>query len=214
MLEFIELPFTRFNEIIGKFSGFTKINTAIYKMGSKMNEWHNRIQRITSIFDNEFGGLPEEDLNWKSSESKWSIAQIMQHIITTNRSYFPLFNLIKNNKFNSPWIGKFPPLPSFMGKMILSYVRPDMKKKSKTVEIWEPSYSIIPVEILNRFKLHQEEFMQWIDLLDEYFDTNLIIRSPASRIIVYSLDTAIEIMVAHEERHLNQARDVLRVKDQ
>jgi len=156
----------------------------------------------------------EEDLNWKSSESKWSIAQIMQHIITTNRSYFPLFNLIKNNKFNSPWIGKFPPLPSFMGKMILSYVRPDMKKKSKTVEIWEPSYSIIPVEILNRFKLHQEEFMQWIDLLDEYFDTNLIIRSPASRIIVYSLDTAIEIMVAHEERHLNQARDVLRVKDQ
>jgi len=41
-----------------------------------------------------------------------------------------------------------------------------------------------------------------------------IISSPANRIIVYKLETAFGIMVAHEKRHLGQEKEVnqLRVK--
>ncbi len=182
-------------------------------MGNKILDWQARLQNVTKAFMVEYGSLTEKDLNWKPSESVWSIAQVMEHIITTNQSYFPIFDLVGKNKFSTPLMGKIPLIPSFMGKMILSYVQPDMKKKSKTMPIWEPSYSVISVEIFGRFQSHQEEFIQWILALEGYLEKNLIIHSPASKNIVYSLDDGIEIMVTHEERHLNQAREVMRIKD-
>lgn len=182
-------------------------------MGKKILEWQARLQGVTNAFMVEFGSLTEKDLNWKPSESVWSIAQIMEHIIITNLSYFPIFDLVKKNKFTTPWIGKIPLVPSFMGKIILFYVQPDMKKKSRTMPVWEPSYSVITVEIFRRFQCHQEEFIQWILSLEGCLEKNPIIHSPASKKIVYSLDVGIEIMVTHEERHLNQAREVMMIKD-
>jgi hypothetical protein len=38
-----------------------------------------------------------------------------------------------------------------------------------------------------------------------------VISSPANKYIVYKLETAFDIIVAHEERHLEQAKEVLSV---
>ena len=41
-----------------------------------------------------------------------------------------------------------------------------------------------------------------------YSGQGLMVPSPASKVIVYFLEDALEILVTHEERHLNQAREV------
>lgn len=178
------------------------------------NEWDKKIQWITDRFSEEFEGVTGKNLNWKPAESTWSIAQVIDHIMVTNRSYFPIFEQVKENTFKTPWIGKIPWIPVLTGGMILSYVQPDRKKKSKTAGLWEPSHSQIPDDILDRFKEHQNELLQWIKILSEYADLDLIIHSPASKMIVYPIHYAIVILITHEERHLNQAREVLKIINQ
>ncbi len=176
--------------------------------------WENRIREITALFIHEFGQLSEADLNWKPGPDRWSIAQVIQHIITTNESYFPVFNEVIKDTYKNPLAGKIPLIPYLMGKLVLKYVQPDMKKRSRTVEIWEPSYSIISLEIIEQFNIHQEGLISKINSLEFFLNKDLIIHSPANKNIIYPLDTAIEILVSHEERHLNQAREILNIKNQ
>lgn len=171
--------------------------------------WNDKIQEITDSFSKAFRDVPGNELNWKPFETSWSIAQVIDHIMITNRSYYPIFEQIKTNTFKTPWIGKIPWIPDLTGRMILSYVRPDRKKRSKTSRLWEPSRSQIQFDILDRFKDHQQELLLWIRILSNHTDRDMIIHSPASKMIVYPLHLAIEILISHEERHLNQAREVL-----
>jgi hypothetical protein len=201
-------------EKIRIFNDSSKINHPVDFMIKATNTWNDRIHWITDTFGERFGKMTVEELNWKPSESGWSIAQVIKHIIVTNRSYFSIFEQVKNNTFKTPWIGKIPWIPDLTGRMILSYVQPDRKKRSKTARLWEPSRSQIKGDLLDRFKDHQLELLRWIRILSEYTDRDLIIHSPASKMIVYPLPMAIEIIITHEERHLNQAREVLEMMKQ
>jgi hypothetical protein len=177
----------------------------------KISRWNDKVQKTTVSFLAEFGKLSEKELNWKPGPESWSIAQVMDHIMTTNESYFPIFEKISKRKYKSSRMGKIPFVPSLMGKMILRSVRPEEKRKTKTFRSWDPDQSSIPVEIVEKFSLHQQDLMVRVKSVEDFLGGNFIIHSPLSRYIVYSLDDAIEILVVHEERHLNQAREVLRL---
>ena len=184
------------------------------KKVEKLSHWNKRVEKISVAFLAEFGRLQEKELNWKPAPERWSIAQIMDHMITTNESYFPVFEEIKEGRYHTPGMGKIPFIPTLMGKMILKTVQPETKRKSKTFGIWEPVQSNIPIGITERFARHQQDLMAHIKSMEDFLDRNIIINSPLSNYIVYSLDDAIEILVAHEERHLNQARAVRHLMNQ
>ena len=174
-----------------------------------MEKWINQIDRNTAEFSQLFDGLTEQELNWKASEDRWSIAQNMDHVITINESYFPQINSIRSGDYQTPFIGKFNFVTSFLGKAILKAVNPDRKKKMKTFTIWEPSSSQISGDIVKRFKQHQEELKGIIEMSSDLLSNNAVISSPANKNIVYKLETAFDIIVTHELRHLEQAKEVL-----
>jgi hypothetical protein len=84
----------------------------------------------------------------------------------------------------------------------------------KTFPIWEPAISLVRSDILDQFEKHQQELKQLIASSEDLLEEGTVISSPANRMIVYKLETAFDIIVAHEKRHLEQAREVnqLRVK--
>ena len=81
----------------------------------------------------------------------------------------------------------------------------------KTFPIWEPSESQIPPGVLNRFALHQSELKSLIENSADLVQRGVVISSPANKNIVYKLETAFDIIVAHEQRHFEQAKEVLQV---
>lgn len=175
----------------------------------KLSNWKTSLEKTSVAFVEEFGTLQEKELNWKPAPERWSIAQIMDHIITTNESYFPVFERIKKGSYHNPGMGKIPFIPSLMGKMILKTVRPETKRKSKTFGNWEPVQSNITLDITERFVRHQQALKVHIQSMENFLGRNIIIHSPLSKYIVYPLEDAIEILEVHEVRHLNQAREVL-----
>jgi hypothetical protein len=81
-------------------------------------------------------------------------------------------------------------------------------QKTKTFPIWEPSKSEIDGNIILRFKKHQEELKNMIEQCEHHIKANAIISSPANTYIVYPLSMAIDIIIAHEFRHIEQAKEV------
>ncbi len=169
----------------------------------------SEIDKITENFIRSFGTLGIEQLNRKPDPQTWSIAQIIDHIIRTNESYYPVIDQIRNGQYKPPFISRMDFLVSFLGKVILKGVQPDRKRKVKTFQVWEPSNSSIPEGIIDRLKKHQAELKTLINNSSDLIRSKTIISSPANKNIVYKLETAFEIIVTHEGRHYNQALEVL-----
>lgn len=172
-------------------------------------DWTAQIDAITKAFIDDFGTFTKDQLNWKPNEITWSIAQNIDHLILVNESYFPIINAVKNGTYKIPFIGKFPFIVNFTGKTLLNSVQPDGRKKTRTFTIWEPQKSEFESGILSRFEKHQIELKKLIADCTTHLENETVISSPANKNIVYRLDKAFDIIVAHEQRHLRQAEDLI-----
>jgi hypothetical protein len=81
----------------------------------------------------------------------------------------------------------------------------------KTFPIWEPNTSNVIGDILSRFQNHKNELVQKIEAAKELVEKGVVISSPANKNIVYKLETAFDIIVSHEQRHFEQAKEILQL---
>ncbi len=125
-----------------------------------------------------------------------------------NSTYFTVFDAIKAGNYKPPFMSRAGFWVNWMGNFILKSVQPDRKQKIRTVSVWEPRTGDIDEGILEQFAGHQDRLYQYMNELD---GAQTVISSPASKFIVYTLDKALDIIVAHEKRHLEQAREVARL---
>ena len=169
------------------------------------------LNRMTSEY-NDLVPLNNEQLNWKSNPDSWSVGQCVDHIITTNRLYFKIFESLLDGSKPSNFWEKFPFFPGLFGKLIINSTKPVIDKKNKTVPVFEPSKSEISDDILNTFFETQKVLIDWIQKSDSVDHNNTIVTSPASKFITYSLHDVCQILAGHEERHLNQAGNVMKMK--
>ncbi len=173
-----------------------------------MEKWINGIDEVTELAKGAFGGLTEEELNWKPTNETWSIAQHLHHLIVINSSYFPIIEALEKMELKIPFYLRIPSLVRWMGNLIYNSVKPEQTKKIKTFPIWEPSTSTISGDIVARFEAHQQSLKEQIQYAEGLLQKGSLIHSPAHNKIVYTLERAFDIIVAHEMRHFNHAKEV------
>jgi hypothetical protein len=175
-------------------------------MMSENTSWSIELDQISQEVKKNFKGLDKEILNHKPDDNTWSIAENLEHIIKVNSSYFPIFKKLKEGTFKAAFISKIRFFTNLFGNMIYKSVSDGGKKKIRTFALWEPKMVGEIDEIVEKFLLHQEELKGWVKEMEPFIEKAEIIHSPANPLIVYSLPRALDIIVAHEKRHLDQAR--------
>lgn len=173
------------------------------------DRWTLHIEKVTSDFLREFAFLQSFELNLKPTADSWSIGQIIDHIIVFNSSFYPLIDALKVGVYKPHFIAKIKPIVKMSGERALEMVDPDRYMRIKTNARWNPVQSTIDKNIFDEFELHQASLKQVV--ADSYYllDSHKIISSPANRLHVYKLSTAFDVMINHERRHLEQARQTL-----
>lgn len=180
-------------------------------MSEQIEQWHRKIDWLTGEFKERFSDMQADELNRKPNADTWSIAENVQHLITVNESYFPIIEQMKQGKYKPPFLGKISFFVNFMGKAILKSVSPDNRKKMRTFPMWEPAAANVNGDIVSRFDKHQSALKDLIASSEEFINKGTVISSPANHNIVYTLSKAFEIMITHEERHLNQSVEAFEV---
>lgn len=178
-------------------------------MSDVTQKWITELQRLTGAYTEAFSGLSPEQLNRKPNASTWSIAQVLDHVIIVNETYYPIVEQLQSGGYRTPWMAKLPFLVNWFGGFILNGVEPERKRKIRTFPVWEPAQSNLPDDIVQRFAKHQEKLAKLMTSCEPFLQAGTVISSPANRHIVYKMETAFDIIVAHERRHLNQALEVL-----
>lgn len=167
-----------------------------------------QLHGVTRDVEAAFGGLTAAQLNWKPGPSEWSIAQCLEHLIAINSSYFPTFERIERGEFTPTLKERLPLLPGLFGRLILASVRPEARRRVRTSPKFEPSSSAVPADIVTAFGRHQEDVARHMQAMAGLDPGSLVITSPVAGAVTYSVLDALRILVAHEQRHLAQARRV------
>jgi DinB superfamily len=163
---------------------------------------------ITDETLGRFGSLSAAQLNWMPGADRWSVAQCFDHLSTANATYFPTFERVLNGEKKKTFWESLPGLPAFWGKMVLKAVSPETEQRRKAPKIFHPSTSLIDGAVIHRFVDQQNQVVAYMKATEHLDIAGIIITSPVSSVITYSLLDAFRIIIAHEKRHFLQATRV------
>jgi hypothetical protein len=153
-------------------------------------------------------GLDEARFNWRPSPDQWSVAQCIDHLITTGRSSLSNIHHALNEARSE---GAFSPGPFRYGLWERWFVRlmePPPKWKFKAPSAYAPSTDRAYTEAVPEFLGLQDEFLHCLDEANGIDLSKTKVRNPASRWIRFSLGQELALNAAHERRHLWQIRQI------
>ena len=170
----------------------------------------SRLVQIAEDAQNSFGGLSNEQLNWKPAAESWSIAQCLDHLILSNEEFFPeLDKLSAGSRTNTFW-QKVSPLSGISGAFLVSTLKKD-NQKVKTIPKMTPP-SDIGGDIVNRFVHHQSELIGKLRATNKSEWRKVVLTSPFVKIMTYRMDKGLEAVIEHERRHIRQAKRVMEME--
>ena len=169
----------------------------------------NELDQISAEVRSHFGSLSSEQLNWKPSVDRWGIAQCLDHLITGNKSFFPILESIVNGQKKTVFMERLPLLPSVWGGLLIKSLNPKNTRKMKAPPKFQPAASELSASIVEQFVDQQTEFGGWMEKTSEMDLERIIITSPALKLITYSVMDGYRFLVLHEQRHFQQAQRVM-----
>jgi len=167
-----------------------------------------RSQAINKKSIELFGHLSEAELNKKPAPDKWSVGQVFDHLIVYNSTYFPGYQAVASGEYKESFWAKINPLSGFTGRFLIKFLKDD-KKKFKAPKLFKPEENHVKGTVIKDFIQNNETLMGYFSKFDTVDIEHLVIPSPVSGIVTYYLKDAMEISVAHMERHLKQAEKAL-----
>ncbi len=148
--------------------------------------------------------FPENLLATRPGEGRWSALECLAHLVVTSEAYVPLMSGAL--KANTPAGGERWFRMDAAGWLIARSLEPPARMRSRTVEEFQPRPFDSASALLARF-LELQEGTEKVVRAGARYDLNVIkVVSPFNRRIRYNLFSCFRILLAHQRRHLWQAR--------
>jgi len=152
-----------------------------------------------------FGGLDATQLNWRPDQTRWSVAQCLEHLLTINRLMVQRAgDTLAGARRQTVW-QRLPLLPRIYGRMLIRSQAPQGARRFNAPPAVQPSSSSIAADIVSRLVTQHYDAVAWMNTLDERHASRTIMLSPFVHFIAYSVLDACRILVAHDRRHFEQA---------
>src|SRR6185369_14541993 len=154
-----------------------------------------------------FGRLTPTQLNWKPSAERWSVAQCFDHLLTSNKDYFPRIDGVIAGIKPTFW-QRMPVLPGLAAKLLIKSLDPNSTRKIKAPQKFQPAQSDISPSVIEDFVDQQARMVEKMKSTEHLDLEKIVITSPVAAVVTYSLMDAYRIIVVHEARHFQQAKRV------
>ena len=175
-----------------------------------LTDVRHEIDEIAREAQSTFGGLDEPQLNWRPDATRWSVAQCFEHLLTANRLMLrSAEDALDETRPRSVW-QRLPVLPGVLGRVMIRSQAPNGARKYTAPSKARPTTSAIAPDVIDRFVARHQDAATWVQSLEERRAARAIMTSPFLRVVTYSVLDGLRLVVAHDRRHLEQARRVMR----
>jgi hypothetical protein len=185
------------------------IATGIDVKDGELARFVEELSAVTTDARKVFGRLSAEQLNWKPSAERWSVGQCFDHLIQTNRCFFPDMERVAAGTFKSSAWARVSPLSGLCARLILRALDPVKGMKTKAARVFLPASSDVSADVIEKFAEHQQELTGRMRATAGADIGRTMVTSPVAAVATYSLRDAYLIIVAHERKHFEQARRVM-----
>ena len=178
-------------------------------LAPEIDDFRRQFEQLADEADALVAPLTEEQFTWRPAPGSWSVAECVDHLNVTARMYLPRLDEGIEAGIRRGLYGEGPFTHDFIGKWFVRTMEPPARLKIKAPSTFHPAPRRARPEIMAAFRAYQ---VQFVDRLRQASGLDLRrakVVSPASTWIKMSLNSAFALMVAHERRHLWQARQVI-----
>lgn len=150
-------------------------------------------------------------LNYCSEEGKWSVIQVLEHVNAYNRHYLPLVekSMIHITKDVSAWF-----VSGFLGNYFVNSMMPknvfEVGKKMRTGKAFAPSKSVNVDSVFKEFFQQQNKLLSLLEVGRRRNLNSIYVPTTFSKLIKFKLGDILRFLVAHEQRHMIQARNAIK----
>ena len=174
-------------------------------LAEDLQNYHQQFQSIKIDAQLTLADLTDIQFTWQPDHDRWSIAQCIDHLLVTGHN--SLSN-IHTAIIEARSKGRFREGPFRYGMIERWFVRQidaPAKTRFKAPKAYLPSGQLHHGEMLRRFFLLQDEFLQCIQEAEGIDLSKVKVSNPVTRWFRLSLGQEIAFNAAHERRHLKQA---------
>ena len=168
---------------------------------------------VTDIQDTikiHFEKLSFEQLNWKENSETWSIAECLEHLNIYANYYLQAIEKQIKKASKNQQNASMEATSTWFGRYSINSIAPSNTKKIKTMKHLNPSNSKIEGHVLKRFLKHQEKLQLLLKDAKTVNINKLKIPVEFFKLLKINLGDCFQFLIAHEQRHLNQALNVKR----
>lgn len=174
-----------------------------------LEKLENRVDSHLQTVIQQFQNLKEEDLLRPSSTGGWSIAQCLAHLNSYGDYYLPEIGVGLAKIPSSPPSDTFK--SSWLGAYFIKMMEPQTgKKKYKAFKGHIPSPTLDAYAVIAEFIQQQETLLSYLRRAYSADLNQIKIPISIARFLKLKLGDVFQFMIAHDERHLQQALRNLR----
>jgi hypothetical protein len=155
-----------------------------------------------------FGGFDARQLNWRPDAVQWSVAQCFEHLLTANRLMLHAAEDAMDKAVPRTLWQRLPILPGVLGPMLVRSQAPTTTRKFVAPSKARPATSDIAADVIRRFIEQLRDAVARVQSLDQREAARAIMSSPFISVVTYSVLDGWRLMLAHGQRHFEQARRV------
>ena len=152
------------------------------------------------------GGLSESQFNWRPSASRWSIGQCIQHLNITLERYLPVLDQAMSAGRSHGHVAEGPFVGTLVERWFIRSMEPPVRRRFMT----PPSFvgaAELPLEsTLATWEQQHGRLARLIQESDGLDRRRVKVRSQFAPISL-GLGATFVVLLAHERRHLWQARE-------
>ena len=153
-------------------------------------------------------GLSNDQLNWQPSPTSWSIAQCLDHLVLSADGFLhEQRRAIEHGRIRS-MVSDGPYRHGWLGTKLLGGIEPPVTRKFRAPKGAVPASNYDRDELLAEFLKRQERFGDAIRAARGLDLGRISVRIPGIPLVKTSLGQSFTFALAHERRHLWQARRV------
>ena len=181
-----------------------------FKSEDLINQLQSDVQQLIAAAEHLRTADPVK-LGYSVKEGQWSVAQILEHLNAYSRYYLPAIEKAMSpvEKGRNAWF-----VSGFWGNYFTKMMMPtnvyEVKNKMKAMKAYSPDKSVNVETAFSEFLEHQHKLFHLLELARRRDMNSVRVPVSISKLIRFKLGDTFRFLIAHEQRHMIQARNAIK----
>jgi hypothetical protein len=152
--------------------------------------------------------LTPAQFNWRPAADRWAIGECFDHLNLTAAAFVPAIDLTIADARARGLRSDGPFVYPLLERWFVASNEPPPKRRFRAFKAYRPASRLEPQPVMIAFHAWQDQLAERVAAADGLDLRRARRRSPILPLVKWSLGTMLALVLAHERRHIWQARQV------